>query len=78
MFICLIFLEIYLVTVFFFHFVFGVVLLMVQWKVWFLDMFVSESLADVDCKIWKSYQLDQLIYLQKLCLEHVFLYFECL
>ena len=55
-----------------FRFVFGVVLLMVQWKVWFLDMFVSESLADVDCKIWKSYQLDQLLYWHKLCLEHIF------
>ena len=44
-----------------FRFVFGVVLLMVQWKVWLLDMFVSESLAD------------QLLYWHKLCLEHVFL-----
>ena len=51
-FICLIFLQINLVIVLSFRFVFGVVLLMVQWKVWFLDMFVSESLADVDYKIW--------------------------
>ena len=61
MFICLIFLEIYLVTVFFFHFVFGVVLLMVQSKVWSLGKFVLESPVDVDYNFWTKYQIDQLL-----------------